>query len=1392
MSIEKRASLLSPIFGTDHMNAVPVARILIVDDEAANMRSLCDTLGDHGYETEGFTAGAAALDALRERQFDLLLTDLVMPDMDGVALLGAAMQIDPHLAGILMTGKGTIETAVQAMQAGALDYVLKPIKMGAILPVLARAVNVRRLRLENLELRNSVAIHELNQAIAHTLDPNVLLDKIAGAALAQFEADEASVMLLSEDGKSLFVAAVRGDQRDTLLGTRVPLGTGIAGQVAASREPLVLQGEVKDPRTLPLHPRPGIQSALSMPMITRNKLIGVLNVNYTQQQRAIPPGQIRVLSIFVNAAAAGIEAARLHEEQRKADTRHRAVLLRAQEELRINEQRYRALVETTLVLPWEFDLAEWRFTYVAPLAEKVFGYTREEWLVSGFWERLIHPDDRDHAVRYSREQILAKKDHVLEYRTIAADGRCIWVRDLISVVMDEDNAGKLRGVFVDITVAKQAELELRRFEEMVATTTDLMTLRGADGRYLVVNDQYCRYFNLAREQIIGRTPAGLFGHEQYEQVIGPCSERCLRGETVRAESWIDYPGTGRRYMDLHYHPFLDAGGGVAGIVVSARDITERKQAELELQVRLEQQAALARFSAFALIRRDFGALLRQAVELCAQVLDVEYCKVLEIVPGTGTLLLRSGVGWRDGLVGTAIVGTEMDSQAGYTLKSRSQVIVADLRTEKRFSGPELLRSHGVVSGMSVIIGEPHDPFGVLGVHTQRSRQFTPDDAAFLQSVANTLAGAILRNRAESTLAAAEQRFSLLLNSSPSVIYATEVSGNYHCNFVSSAVQDVVGYQPQVMLSDPAFWINQVHPDDIARVVIQIKTALDDGGGTNEYRFRHKDGRYRWIRDTFKVLLDAAGEPAEVVGTWTDVTERVRMESELRASEARFRLTAQATNDLIHEWDMETGKIEWFGAAAATLGYTEEELPGTEADWWSAVHPDDLERIKTAWVIHSKDNSHPFSEEYRIRIGKLGYRIWVAGGSFIESAGGQSRRWIGACTDVTDARQLKERLFQSQKMEAIGQLTGGVAHDFNNRLTVILGNLELLERRLADQDARRLVQSALAAAEGGAELTRQLLTLSRKQVLEKKVFDVNALLAQSTDLLVRTLGETITVKTVCAGRACLVESDRAQLENIILNLVINARHAMPEGGQLTIETAIVAIDQTYIKAHAHARVGDYVMIAVTDTGAGMSEEVKQHAFEPYFTTKPQGQGTGLGLAMVYGFIKQSEGHIEIYSEIGHGTSVKIYLPRRARAMEAGTAAPSAARQERPDLLRGYAVLLVEDETPVREIATEILRSLECELLIASNAAEAITLFDKHPAIDLLFTDLVMPGSMGGVELAVALRKRRRELKVLYTSGYAPQAVNGRFQVDGPNDFWIAKPYRPLALRQTVRDALLRQG
>ncbi len=355
------------------------ARILIVDDEAASLRALLDILGERGYHAVGCGSGRDALQLLRDGPFDLLLSDLMMPEMDGVELLGEALKLDPQLVGILMTGMGTIATAVKAMQAGALDYVLKPIKLNTLLPVLARALGVRRLRLENLALRDQVAIHELNQAIAHTLDPAALLERIIDAAMAQFDGDNASIMLLAEDGRHLEIAAVRGAGRESLRGTLVPIGQGAAGWVAAHQMPRVLQGSTFEPACAPLFPLPAIQSALSIPMSVRNRLVGVLNVSCIRRRQTFADGQIQLFGIFTSAAAASLEMTRLNELRHRADARFREVLQ----------------IAADAIVSFDKDL---RIVLFNPAAERIFGWVADQAIGQPLELLIPHGDGADNTL----------------------------------------------------------------------------------------------------------------------------------------------------------------------------------------------------------------------------------------------------------------------------------------------------------------------------------------------------------------------------------------------------------------------------------------------------------------------------------------------------------------------------------------------------------------------------------------------------------------------------------------------------------------------------------------------------------------------------------------------------------------------------------------------------------------------------------------------------------------------------------------------------------------------------------------------------------------------------------------------------------------------------------
>ncbi|MCH8998624.1 MAG: PAS domain S-box protein [Proteobacteria bacterium] len=393
-------------------------------------------------------------------------------------------------------------------------------------------------------------------------------------------------------------------------------------------------------------------------------------------------------------------------------------------------------------------------------------------------------------------------------------------------------------------------------------------------------------------------------------------------------------------------------------------------------------------------------------------------------------------------------------------------------------------------------------------------------------------------------------------------------------------------------------------------------------------------------------------------------------------------------------------------------------------------------------------------------------------------------------DVTLREQREAQLRHAQGLQAVGQLTGGVAHDFNNLLAVIMGNLELAQDELGDapqsseSGARELVARAIAASERGAALTARLLAFSRRQALEPKVVDLNKLVAGTTELLRRTLGETIEVETVTAGGLWRCKVDPAQVESVLLNLAVNARDAMPGGGKLTIETANARLDDDYAAAHAEVTPGQYVMLAVTDNGTGMPAEVAERAFEPFFTTKDAGHGTGLGLSMIYGFVKQSEGHVKIYSEVGHGTTVRVYLPR-SRAQESVVPDEPPVQEEEPGSLE--TLLVVEDDADVRELAVNMLQSLGYVAVEAIDAESALAALDRRPEIVLLFTDVVLPGGTNGAELARQARKRRPDLKVLYTSGYTDNAIIHKGVLDEEADM-INKPFRKAALARKIRGIL----
>ena len=421
---------------------------------------------------------------------------------------------------------------------------------------------------------------------------------------------------------------------------------------------------------------------------------------------------------------------------------------------------------------------------------------------------------------------------------------------------------------------------------------------------------------------------------------------------------------------------------------------------------------------------------------------------------------------------------------------------------------------------------------------------------------------------------------------------------------------------------------------------------------------------------------------------------------------------------------------------------------------------------------------------------------------VRSAGGEIEYLIVQIVDMTGKQEAEKSLQRAQKMEAIGQLTGGLAHDFNNLLTVIIGNLELLEGKLPDDRSTKRLSEAISAGRKGADLTRQMLAFARKQVLEPREVLINDLVDGIAPLVARSIGEQVQIKVdVMAGEPKAV-IDNSQLESAILNLAINARDAMPKGGLLTVETQPVYLDESYAANHPEVTPGHYVMVAVSDTGAGMSPELLEKVFQPFFTTKEQGKGSGLGLSMVYGFIKQSGGHINIYSEVGHGTAVKMYLPRKFAPGEIipevlGVAPEQVAPEVSDNIAmapaeeampRRLKILVVEDQEAVRAVACGFLEDFGYDVIEAEDGLQALAKLQENPDVDLMFSDVVMPGGLNGFDLAQAARGIRPDLKVVHTSGYPKGAMVHQEEPRFREGFIIMKPYRREDLQKIIRDAL----
>jgi two-component system cell cycle sensor histidine kinase/response regulator CckA len=619
---------------------------------------------------------------------------------------------------------------------------------------------------------------------------------------------------------------------------------------------------------------------------------------------------------------------------------------------------------------------------------------------------------------------------------------------------------------------------------------------------------------------------------------------------------------------------------------------------------------------------------------------------------------------------------------------------------------------------------------------------------------------------------------------PAVNYVAALDEARSKLYISPQIEEMLGFPPTEWLNDPGLWCRQIHPQDRERVITELHRDHENGKALrSEYRMLSRDGRVVWVREETVLVRDELGQPCFIEGVLMDISDLQRVEKVSQTSAAKFRAIFERVAIGIAVIDNEGRIIESNPSLEEMLGYSADELRNRFFNEFA--HPDDAMADRSLYedLWEGKRHHYQIEKRYIRRDDELVWgRLNV---SLVHGNGSESQFAIFMVEDITEQKRLETQFLHSQKMETIGRLAGGIAHDFNNILMVIKGYSQLSLAEMKKNDPLKPnIEEIRKATERAVDLTRQLLAFSRRQIMDMKVLDLNNVVRDLEKMLRRIIGEDIELVTALADEVGSVKVDPGQIEQVLLNLAVNARDAMPSGGRLTLETSNVELDEEYCRIHISVKPGPYVMLSISDTGCGMLPDVKERIFEPFFTTKEKGNGTGLGLSTVYGIVKQSGGNIWVYSEPGQGTTFKIYLPRVEKVAE--THVP---RDDAGHLARGNeTVLVVEDDPSLRDLIARVLRGLGYAVHEAVNGNDAVQMVHEgnRKKIDLLVTDVVMP-RMGGRELVEKIKTVQPEMKVLYISGYTEGSITNHVVFD-QEDTFLQKPFSLKDLTKKVREVL----
>ena len=1064
---------------------------------------------------------------------------------------------------------------------------------------------------------------------------------------------------------------------------------------------------------------------------------------------------------------------------------------RAKADLQEAEDRLRLALEGAGTGIYDYDLVTGALAWDAR-TRALFGLSDDDPVsYEGAFLPGVHPEDRERADRAVQAAIGSREGFDIEYRVIGRrDGVERTLAAKGNTVFRDGRPARFVGTVRDITEARTAEGQARRLAALVEQSSDFVGVADLNGKAEFVNDagrrlvgltslEEARSYNLVDYFEPGDRPALL--------------ERIL--PAVRGTGFWEGDLAFRNFatgaaVPVHYtvFPVRDAHGAVTGYGTVTRDLTERRRQE-------SFRDALIAFGDRLQACRDTAEMAAVGAEIMARTLGLDRAGYGTVDEALEHIEIERD--WRSPGVASVAGHHRFDDygEVRATLSEGREVIIPDVTTDPRTAGnPGPLLAIGARALINVPVLEHGRIVAVFFLHDRQVRDWRTDKLAFIRDIAERTRAAIERFRSEASRRESEEQFRVFAQAIPNQVWAAHPDGALY--WFNDQFYAYCG-EPAGSLLGPDAWARIVHADDVGPVAAAWDRArATEGVYETEYRLRRADGAYRWFLVRGEAVRDAAGRITRWVGTNTDIDDQKRAAAELRRLAGSLeRQVEERTRDRDRIWLLSTdvmlvadfkARIEAVNPAWTTLfGWDEAELLG--ADFMNLVHPDDVAAtLAEVGQLAQGVRTLRFENRYRHKDGSYRWLSWTAvpDENFIHAVGRDMQAEREAAQILA---RTEEALRQSQKMEAVGQLTGGLAHDFNNLLAGISGSLELMQTRLSQgrlTDLDRYMTAAQGASKRAAALTHRLLAFSRRQTLDPKPTDVNALVNGMEDLIRRTVGPAVHIEVVGAAGLWPALVDPHQLENALLNLCINGRDAMPEGGRITIETANKWLDERAARDR-DLPPGQYLSLCVTDTGTGMTPDVIARAFDPFFTTKPIGQGTGLGLSMIYGFARQSGGQVRIYSEVGQGTTMCLYLPRHYGAAEPDVRLPDLSAAPRAE--QGETVLVVDDEPTVRMLVTEVLEDLGYTAIEAADGASGLKVLQSDVRIDLLVTDVGLPGGMNGRQMADAARVRRPDLKVLFITGYAENAAVGNGHLE-PGMQVLTKPFVMEVLASRIKDLI----